>query len=444
MMASRPGVHGNEGNVMRLTEGGHAWRGSWLAVLTLLLASCNAPPPGVKVLRFWAIGTEAGVMPALLADFERSHPHIHVKVQRLAWSAAHEKLLTAVAGDSMPDLAQLGNSWIPELATLHAIEPLTTDVRNSKIVVPADYFAGIWQTNMFDGSLYGIPWYVDTRLLYYRTDILHAAGYAAPADTWSGWLAQLEAVKRLVGPGRYAVLLPLNEFEPLQVMALQQPESMLRADNRYGNFRSPSFRKALAFYRELFVLHLAPIVDDTQLANVWSDFGKGEFAFYISGPWNIAEFKRRLPPDQQGDWMTAPMPGPRGPGVSSAGGSSLVIFRGSKHQASAWALIEYLSRPDVQERLYKLTGDLPPRRAAWRIGRIADDPYTRAFRIQLERLRAVPQVPEWEQIMQGMREMAERVVRSGEPINTAVTRFDARVDAILAKRRWLMRRNPAP
>ena len=442
-MTTRPGVHPEVRNALRPSRGKQVWRGAWLAALTLSLVACDARPPGVEVLRFWAIGSEADVMPALLADFERTHPHIHIEVQRLAWSAAHEKLLTAFAGDSTPDLGQLGNSWIPELATLHAIEPLNADVRKSKIVVPADYFPGVWRTNVLDGTLYGIPWYVDTRLLYYRTDILRAAGYAAPAKTWAGWLAQLEAVKRLVGPDRYAVLLPLNEFEPLQVLALQQPESMLRDDNRYGNFRSASFRNALGFYRELFARHLAPLVTDTQLANLWTDFGKGEFAFYISGPWNIGEFKRRLPPAQQGDWMTAPMPGPSGPGVSSAGGSSLVIFRASKHPASAWALIEYLSRPDVQERLYQLTGDLPPRRAAWRIGRIADDPYTRAFRTQLEHLRAVPQVPEWEQIMQGMREMAERVARSDEPVDTAVTRFDARVDAMLAKRRWLMRRNRA-
>ncbi len=423
------------------TRGARLRRRAWLAAITLSLLGCDTRPPGTEVLRFWAIGSEADVMPALLADFERTHPHIHVEVQRLAWSAAHEKLLTAFAGDSTPDLCQLGNSWIPELATLHAILPLGADVKNSKIVVPADYFPGVWQTNVLAGTLYGVPWYVDTRLLYYRSDILRAAGFAAPARTWAGWLAQLEAVKRLVGPDRYAVLLPLNEFEPLQVLALQEPEPMLRDDNQYGNFRSASFRRALGFYRELFARHLAPLVNDTQLANVWTDFGRGEFAFYISGPWNIGEFKHRLPEAEQADWMTAPMPGPDGPGVSSAGGSSLVIFRSSKHQASAWALIEYLSRPDVQVRLYRLTGDLPPRRAAWGLGRIADDPHTRAFRVQLEHLRAVPQVPEWEQIMQGMREMAERVARGDESIDAAVTGFDARVDGMLAKRRWLLRRN---
>ena len=73
--------------------------------------------------------------------------------------------------------------------------------------------------------------------------------------------------------------------------------------------------------------------------------------------------------------MTAPLPGPYGPGASTAGGSSLVIFRSSRHAQAAWRLIEYLSEPDVQVRFYALTGNLPPRRAAWRDGRLAGGIY---------------------------------------------------------------------
>jgi multiple sugar transport system substrate-binding protein len=141
--------------------------------------------------------------------------------------------------------------------------------------------------------------------------------------------------------------------------------------------------------------------------------------------------------------MTAPMPGPEGAGVSNAGGSSLVIFNRSRHKASAFALIEYLSQPGVQLRLHGLTGDLPPRRSSWQAGAIAADPYAQAFRTQLERLRAVPQVPEWEQIMQAMRTMSERVVHGEQTEDDAVVRLDAEVDAILAKRRWMLSRQAA-
>jgi multiple sugar transport system substrate-binding protein len=406
-----------------------------------LLSGCHDSGPRTEVLRFWAMGSEAEVVAKLLPDFEREHPLLRVEVQQLAWSAAHEKLLTAVAGDATPDLCQLGNSWVPELVALRALAPLQPRVAGSKAIAPEDYFPGVWQTNIVGDSLYGIPWYVDTRLLYYRRDLLKAAGYDAPAETWAGWLAQMQAIKRMVGPQRYAILLPLNEFEPLQILALEQSEPMLRDGDRYGNFRSASFRRALGFYRDLFAQSLAPTMTATQISNVWNELGKGFFSFYVSGPWNIGEFKRRLPPEQQGSWMTAPMPGTDGPGVSNAGGSSLVLFARSKHQASAWQLIEYLSRPTVQQRFHALTGDLPPRRSSWLGGVISRDPYARAFRLQLERLRTFPKVPEWEQIMQAMRVMAERVVQGQQDIDSAVTEFDAEVDGMLAKRRWMLARH---
>ena len=410
------------------------------ALLALLLSACGRSGPPVEVLHFWAMGSEAEVLAQLLPGFERSHPQIHVEVTPLAWTAAHEKLLTAVAGDATPDLCQLGNTWIPELVALHALAPLQSHVEASHEVRAEDYFPGVWQTNTLDSVLYGVPWYVDTRLLYYRSDLLRAAGYTAPAENWAAWLRQMQAIKRLVGPDRYAILLPLNEFEPLQVLALQQPEPMLREGGRYGNFRSASFRRALSYYRDLFAAGLAPTMTNTQISNVWNEMGRGFYSFYVSGPWNIGQFKQRLPPEQQGSWMTAPMPGPDGPGVSNVGGASLVIFRRSRHAASAWALIEYLAQPAVQQRFYALTGDLPPRRSSWAGGTIASDPYTRAFRTQLERLRALPQVPEWEQIMQALRVMAERVVRNEQTVDAAVVDFDAEVDAMLAKRRWMLDR----
>ena len=176
----------------------------------------------------------------------------------------------------------------------------------------------------------------------------------------------MSAIKRDVSPDRFAILLPLNEFEPLLSLAIQQPEPLLREGGRYGNFRSAGFRQALGFYKEMFDQQWAPVVTNNQISNVWDEFGKGFFSFYISGPWNIAKFKERLPAQQQDDWMTMPLPGPNGPGASLANGTSFVVFRTSPRKAAAWKLIEYLSLPEIQARFHALTGNLPPRRSPWR------------------------------------------------------------------------------
>jgi multiple sugar transport system substrate-binding protein len=411
-----------------------------------LVAACTGPSasePKEIVLELWAMGREGEVVTELMPEFERLHPGIRVEVQQIPWSAAHEKLLTAFVGDATPDVAQLGNTWIPEFAALGALEALEPAVTGSAIVQPDDYFSGIWETNVFEGRLYGVPWYVDTRLLFYRRDLLAAVGFDAPPASWSEWMEMLAAIKQHMGPDHYAILLPLNEFDPLLALALQQDEPLLREDGRWGNFRSQGFRRALAFYLEMFRRDLAPPATNTQIANVWNEFGRGYFSFYISGPWYIGEFKRRLPAEQQDIWMTAPLPGPDGPGASTAGGASLVVFSASRRKQAAWQLIEYLSRPDVQLRFNALTGNLPPRRSTWSDERLAGDVHARAFREQLERVEPSPRVPEWERIATEMRIVAEQAVHDNLSVDAAAAELDARADRILEKRRWILARRSA-
>lgn len=414
-------------------------RPAWLGAcfLAVLVAAGCTRTPDETVVRFWAMGREAEVVGQLIPEFERENPGIRVDVQQVPWTAAHEKLLTAFAADGLPDICQLGNTWIPEFAALDTLEPLQPWVDRSQGVDADDYFPGIWDTNVIDGALQGVPWYVDTRLLFYRKDILAKAGYTTVPTDWAGWEQAMAAVKREVGPDRYAVMVPLNEFEQLLSFALQQDDPLLRDDDGHGNFRSPGFRKALAFYADMFSRGWAPPMSDTQISNVWDEFGKGFYSFYISGPWNIREFRNRMPAELSDQWGTAPLPGPDGPGSGIAGGTSLVLFRHSKNKEASWKLVEFLSRPDIQERFHAILGNLPPRRSTWERPGLVDDPYAGAFRDQLERVKPTPKVLEWERIVQEMRLMSERVVRGGQPQDAAVAQLDAQVDKILAKRRWV-------
>lgn len=418
-----------------------AWRRTWRTALAAAMAVCLAgcARRSANTLVFWTFGAEGQAIAKLLPGFERAHPEIHVDVQQLPLSAAHQKLLTAIAGDTTPDMAQLGNTWLPEMVALHALTPLQTDVEQSKVVQPADYFGSIWATNVVDGTLYGIPWYVDTRLLFYRTDLLKQAGFDAPPRDWAQWRQMLAALSH---PARkvYGILLPTNEYEQLLSLALQEPDPLLRDGGRYGNFQSAGFKRALTFYVDTFRLKQAPVVTNVEVSNPWAEFGRGVYAFYLSGPWNLGEFRKRLPASEQGDWSTAPLPGPNGPDAGLAGGASLVVFRASKHQRAAWALIEYLSQPDVQRQFYQLTGDMPPRRSSWDSPLLRDDPQARAFREQLERVKPTPAVPEWERIAVMMQQVAARAVSGELTIDQATAEMDSRADAILAKRRWLLDR----
>lgn len=410
-----------------------------LGLLTvLMIGGCVRERDSRQVVTFWVMGYEGEVVAKLLPEFERRNPDIKVDLQLLPWLSAHEKLLTAFAGDALPDVCPLGNTWIPEFAELGALEPLEDNIAATPGFNAQDFFPGVWDSGVVEGRVYAVPWYVETRLPFYRTDMLRKAGIRQPPKSWDEWRTAMAAVKREAGPGNYSILMPLNEFEPLLSLAIQQPEPLLCDGGRYGNFRSEGFKQSLGFYKEMFDQRWAPLATSNQISNVWDEFGKGFFSFYLSGPWNIAKFKERLPQTQQDDWMTMPLPGPNGPGASLANGTSFVVFRDSPRKAAAWKLIQYLSSPEIQAQFHALTGDLPSRRSPWATPALAEDRYAKAFREQLERAVPTPKVPEWERIATEMRLVGELVANGRMDVDQAAAELDRRTDLILEKRRWML------
>ncbi|HJT16529.1 MAG TPA: sugar ABC transporter substrate-binding protein [Thermoanaerobaculia bacterium] len=405
------------------------------ALLLILVVACTSRPAQQETLKFWAMGHEGEVVAQLLPEFTR-RTGIRVDVQQIPWSAAHEKLLTAYVGESTPDVAQLGNTWIPEFNAVNALEPLAPFLVHSPIR-ESNYFPGIWATNVVDNVVYGIPWYVDTRVLFYRTDLV-----PTPPKSWDEWLAAMQHVKQQ-RPNSYAILLPTNEYEQVEILAMGNGATLLNSAGTEGAFHDPRFVQAFQFYIDMFRRGFAPVLSTTQVANVYQGFAQADFAMYITGPWNVGEFRKRLPPEMNGKWSTAPMPAPQAsgyPGASMAGGASFVIFRASKKKDAAWKLIEFLSEPAQQIRFYELTQDLPAHRDAWKAPAVANDPPLAAFRMQLENVSPLPRVPEYEQIASDIAQDQELVIRRRMTIEQALNDLDAKADRTLAKRRWVIAR----
>lgn len=411
---------------------------------TVLATACAGPRSGREtVVEFWGMGREGEVVSSLVPEFERRNPGIRVKVQQIPWTAAHEKLLTAHVGGSLPDIAQMGNTWIPEFHVIDALEDLTPYEERSKETHRDAFFDGIWETSLIDGRLYGVPWYVDTRVLFYRSDLMRDAGFPEPPRTWSEWVRACQALKTVSKrEGFHPLLLPTNEWPQPVVLALNTGATFVTEDAS-ARFSEPGFVRGFDFYLDFFRRGDAPAVAASQVANLYQQFAEGEFAMLVTGPWNVGEMRRRLPDERQDDWTTAPIPAPDGaawPGLSIAGGSSLVIFESSARKDAAWRFIEFLTEPEQQIRFYELSGNLPARRAAWDDPALQADRELAAFRTQLDHTVALPRIPEWERIATAIFEQGDLAARGQFGTEEAARRLDERVDAMLEKRRWVLAR----
>jgi multiple sugar transport system substrate-binding protein len=412
-------------------------------ILLLFFFGCSSEKSGNVNLTFWAMGAEGESVGKLLVEFEKENPEIKVKLQQIPWSAAQEKLITAYAADMLPDLFQLGNTWIPQFQSLNALEQLNHFVDSSSIVKPQNYFQGIWETNLIDGNVYGIPWYVDTRVLFYRTDVLKEAGFEEPPKTWDELFENSKKVKEVLNDkNKFPIYIPTNEWTDYIIFAMQNGASILKDNNRYGNFSSPNFKEAFEYLIEFHAEGLSPI-GISQVTNVYQAFKDNFITMYISGPWNVNEFKHWMKDSLQNCWATAPLPSnnDKYPGISLAGGSSIVINKNTENKKAkaAWKLIEFLSQKKSQIKFYQTVNDLPAVKAAWQDSILANDKYIKAFRIQLENVLPTPKIPEWERIVSSkFQQYVEYVVRGKMSVEEALKKTDEDANDILEKRRWIL------
>ena len=124
----------------------------------------------------WAMGAEGEKLPEITEEFEAANPGAKVEVTAIPWDAAHDKFTTAITANKTPDVAMVGTTWMGEFAGMGALDATPGEIDTSV------FFDGAQKTTEVGGTSYGIPWYVETRLVYYRTDLAEKAGYHDPAD----------------------------------------------------------------------------------------------------------------------------------------------------------------------------------------------------------------------------------------------------------------------
>ena len=152
-----------------------------------------ASGPATGELTVWAMGAEGEKLPDLLKDFQAANPDVKITVTPIPWDAAHDKFTSAISAQKTPDVAMIGTTCMGEFAGLDALEPTPASIDKSK------FLAGAQATTEVGGTSFGIPWHVETRLVYYRTDLAEKAGFSTPPTDWDGLEAMAKAIRDKAG-----------------------------------------------------------------------------------------------------------------------------------------------------------------------------------------------------------------------------------------------------
>jgi ABC-type sugar transport system permease subunit/ABC-type glycerol-3-phosphate transport system substrate-binding protein len=384
-------------------------------------------------INVWAMGNEGKLIRKIADIFEKENPKIKIVTQAIPWNGAHEKLVTSVVGNIPPDVCQLGTTWMPEFQAMKALEPVDRFLAASKSLKKDTFFPEALKTASFDNHIYGIPWYLDTRLIYFRKDILKKIGYTSFPHTWDDFFNMTEKLKKYKKdnnlPG-YCMTLPGNDWQIFLIFLWQHGASIFGNELSDCLVNSPKAAKALKFYKSFFDMNLSPFEASSDM-DIFNAFETGFFPIFISGPWMISEIEKNKP-SLNGKWATARMPAKQNY-TSFMGGSNLVIFKNTKHKEASWKFIQFLSRPEIQTAWYVLSKNLPSNRDSWNDKRISENKYLRAFKEQLAQTKSPPNIPEWENIASSISNNLESAMYGKIPVQKSLDYLKTQIDESLAK-----------
>ncbi|WP_163527052.1 sugar ABC transporter substrate-binding protein [Halobacillus ihumii] len=397
-------------------------------VLSIALAACSEESDssggGENTISVWAMGEEGKKLKEFSKKFEEENPDLKVDVQAIPWDRAHDKLLTAVASGNGPDVVQLGTTWVAEFAEAGALMDLSEYVEDYPSFAKENYFNGSVSTMKYDDQIVGIPWYVDTRVLYYRTDLLKEAGYEEPPKTWEELKA---AATKLADRGEeyYGLDIDRNDQITPFIFAWQNEYEANLEENDL-NFDSPEFKEAIKYYTSYFEEGIAQAQQGLDIVQA---FKKGTKPMFFSGPWMINIINEQAP-DLEGKWATAVMP-KKVTNTSSMGGANLSVFHNSDNVDGALKFISFMTQVDTQIDWLKASNTLPSRTEAWGKPIMKEDPMYATFGKQLEHTKPGLPTPQFERIAQELLSTIERIVVGGADLEEELKKFNKTAQNLL-------------
>ncbi|MBA2769462.1 MAG: sugar ABC transporter substrate-binding protein [Sporichthyaceae bacterium] len=371
----------------------------------------------------WALGAEGEKLGEIAADFEAENPDAKVTVTVIPFDAAHDKIATAIAGGQTPDLSPVGTTWLPEFAATGALDPTPTDV------IDADaFFEGSWSTTEVDGTSFGVPWYTETRQIYYRKDLAEKAGVTPEKGwSWDDLKAFTKGMQDKAGAKWGISLQPGGQgsWQSVMPFAWQKGAELVEGDT--FTFNTPPMQEALEYYASFFEEKISPT--DLATGALETGFINGEIGAFVSGPWHMGILRDQGGAEFEDKWAVAPMPTEEA-GTSFTGGSDWVVFKDSKNRDTAWKFVDFLSQDAQQQKLYELVGSLPAVQSTWESGELSTDPLLKSFGEQLQDAKSAPAVATWEQVAAPLDDAIEQVSLGKSDAESALADAETKANGI--------------
>jgi multiple sugar transport system substrate-binding protein len=396
-------------------------------------ASASAAPSAdiTGTVTFWngyaADGEEIKTLTeTVVPAFNKLYPNVTVNHQEIPYDDLRQKLVTGLAGGTLPDVLRADIIWVPEFADQDALLALDTEMSDFA-TISSQVFPGPLSTAKWKDHYYGLPLDTNTRILFYNTKVFGDAGITAAPKTIDEFEAAMAQVKTKLGAGHYGYA--EGGTGPWSVLPWiwSFGGGITNADltTATGTLNGPGTVAAITKLKEwLDKGYISPSILGGGVATS-DQFGKDETATILEGPWMPGIFKNQFPTL---GFQYATVPAGPGGSQSVVGGEDIVVFKQTQNKEAALAFTRFMLSEEAQLAMGKV-GQMPVLSSLAGNAELPD--YYPTFQEQLKTANARTPVPTWPKIDEAISNAVLKALRGDAPIQQALDEAATAVDAFL-------------
>ena len=366
------------------------------------------------------------LMNVLIPQFESENPGIKVNAVSHEWAELHDKVLVSAGSNSLPDVARCDIAWLPEFQKMGVLVALDQEMPNF-----ADVSATLLDSAMSTAKIgehsYALALNTNSKILFYNTAMLEAAGVAVPT-TMAEWA---DAVTKLSGTNANGQQTwgwnepALSGWNICPFIwsfggSLTNPEQTLAT----GYVNSAATVKAVETFANLVKAGAITGFNSGDIP-MTDGFGTGRYAMMLEGPWKVAELAGAYPDVKYG---TATIPAGDGGSVSVLGGEDIAMFNTANKDA-AWKFMQFMTGEFAETEMAKC-GQIPVNKAALESDTVKNASYA-PFLAAIQTAKARPTVAAWSEMDNDLTTAMTAVVSGEKTAQEAMDELATQFDALL-------------
>jgi N,N'-diacetylchitobiose transport system substrate-binding protein len=351
-------------------------------------------------IRVWLNGTDTPdtAREWLKTTFEKDHPGSTLTIEQQEWEGLVEKLTTSLSSDSeTPDVVEVGNTQAPTFTSAGAFTDVSSDLDGWG---GDDLLQGFVEGAQVDGKTYAVPYYAGSKYIFYRKDLLDAAGIAVPTTMDEFVQAAIDLKAANPDPANFSGFwFPGQDWRNAVAFVWNAGGDLAvkDGDEWQGDLSAPESVEGLKTVQELMDQASGAAKDGNE-ENPQTPFCNGEVGMFSAPGWvkGLIEDPDAGCPDMMANLGVFALPGTDGqPAPVLLGGSDIAISAKSKNQELAQDVVGLMLSDDYQ-KLMAAAGLTPAKNSL--SSELGSDEFAAATIAAASNAKLTPAAPGWAEV----------------------------------------------